>query len=121
MDFAGKKYILTDQADHTNRLLEWGWHNKKEHDGYYQFEMSCPAIDNAGQEYTVYWVFGAQYDEDGDPLPLDGYDYDAVNRVVPEVDRLTSWVGDPAKLPPTRESRKATQAGGRVVAAGLAP
>lgn len=82
VEFEGREYTLTDQADHTNRLLPVGGYNDPYDDGSYDFEMSAPAVDEDGNEYTVYWIFRTQYDDDGDPFPLDGYDYDAVDRVV---------------------------------------
>lgn len=81
VEFEGKKYILTDQTDITNRLLPYpkNFHEVAEGEEY-DFEMTCPAIDEQGNEYTVYWVFS---DTKGDEQDFDAYDYDNVDRVVP--------------------------------------
>jgi len=74
VEYLGKKYILTDQAECTSRLLS---DNLNDH-----FEMSASAIDEDENEYAVYWVFENKFDGDGDPAELDDYDYDDVDRVV---------------------------------------
>ena len=74
--FEGKKYTLTGVADHTNRLIPFGYNDRDENDGEYNFEMSAPATDEEGNEYTVYWIFANVEDWE-----LDQYDYDAVDRV----------------------------------------
>jgi len=69
VEFEGKKYILTDQADFTSRLLP-------DHlEGH--FEMSAPAVDGDENEYTVYWIF-----ENDPEKEMDEYDYEDVDRVV---------------------------------------
>lgn len=65
----GKEYIFTDMADHTNRCLLY---NNDE-----LFEMSAPAVDVAGNEYTVYWIF-----EKDNEKELEEYDYNNIDRVV---------------------------------------
>ena len=80
--FKGKKYILTDQADFTSRLLPTiPNYNEPDENGDYDFEMSAPAIDEEGNEYTVYWIFNTEKDEDGESKELDENDYDDVARV----------------------------------------
>lgn len=67
VEYKGKKYILTDYAEPTSRLLP-----------DYQrgcFEMFAPAVDEEGNEYVVYWIFT----DDG--RALDKYDYNDVDRV----------------------------------------
>lgn len=53
VEFEGKKYILTDQADHTNRLLHYNGYNDPDDDGNYDFEMSALAIDGQGNYEKV--------------------------------------------------------------------
>lgn len=67
VEHAGKRYILTNDAEPTNRLLP-----------DYQrgcFEMFAPAIDAEGNEYVVYWIFR------NDGRELDMHDYTDVDRV----------------------------------------
>ena len=68
VEYAGKRYILTDDAVPTNRLLP----DCQQQD---YFEMFAPAIDEEGTEYVVYWIF----EDDG--RELDRYDYNDVDRV----------------------------------------
>ena len=70
VEFEGKKYILTSAAEITGNPLD------KYSDGEDYFEMSCPAVDEDGKEYTAYWEF------ENDGRELDEYDYDNVYRVV---------------------------------------
>jgi hypothetical protein len=49
IEHGGKKYILTDYADPTGRLLPDHQHN--------YFEMSAPAVDEEGNEYILHWIF----------------------------------------------------------------
>ena len=63
-EFEGKKYILTSAAEITGNTLD------KYSDGEDYFEMSCPALDLDGNNYTVYWEF------ENDGRELDEYDYD---------------------------------------------
>jgi hypothetical protein len=79
--FKGKKYILTDQAEHTNRLLPYNGYNDPDDCGNYDFEVSASAIDEKGTEYMVYWIFNTEKDEDGNSKELDEYNYDDVSRV----------------------------------------
>ena len=70
VEFEGKKYILCDQADFTNRDLG------HQHDTH--FEMSAHAIEvESGNEYIVYWKF----ENKGEDFELDSYDYDDVYKV----------------------------------------
>lgn len=80
--FEGREYALTNQADHTSRLLPGGYTNFNDaSDGEaYDFEMSAGAIDQEGNEYTVYWLFEGRKGEDD--YELDSYDYNDVDRVV---------------------------------------
>ena len=52
IEHGGKKYILTDYADPTGRLLPDHQHNC--------FEMSAPAVDEEGNEYILHWIFKAE-------------------------------------------------------------
>jgi hypothetical protein len=81
VEFEGMKYWLTNQADHTNRLLPYNGYNDKDENGNYNFEMSASAVDEKGNEYKVYWIFNTEIDEDGTLKELDEYDYDSVDRV----------------------------------------
>ena len=67
VEYEGKKYILTDYAEPTSRLLPDCQHDC--------FEMFAPAIDAEGNDYVVYWIF----EDDG--RELDMYDYDNVDRI----------------------------------------
>jgi hypothetical protein len=71
IEYKGKKYILTDYADFTNRVCEVPNHNEPNSDGSYNFEMSCSALDEDGIEYTVYWIFLNEGQE-----TLDQFDYE---------------------------------------------
>jgi hypothetical protein len=74
----GKKYTLTGQALETNRDLgPFGYNNRDQNDGKYNFEMSAPAIDENGNTYHVYWIFLCTDDRD-----LDQYDYSMVDRII---------------------------------------
>lgn len=78
--FEGKVYNFTDQADFTSRLLGYGTdYNDVVEGEEFEFEMSAPALNEHGQECTVYWIFS---DIKGDDeKELDQYDYDKVDRV----------------------------------------
>ena len=52
IEHGGKKYILTDYADPTGRVLPDHQHNC--------FEMSAPAVDEEGNEYILHWIFKAE-------------------------------------------------------------
>jgi hypothetical protein len=67
VEYGGKKYILTDYAEPTSRVLA-------DHQRDY-FELSAPAIDEEGNECILYWIF----EDDG--RELDMYDYDNIDRV----------------------------------------
>ncbi|EGO63523.1 hypothetical protein [Acetonema longum] len=82
VEFEGKKYILTSQADLTGRLIQHNGYNDPDDNGDYDFEMSASAVDECGDEYTVYWIFNTRKDADGVDKELDQYDYDEVDRVV---------------------------------------
>jgi hypothetical protein len=77
--FEGKKYILCDQTKFTGNLLDI-LPDSQDLDGNGEswFEMSAPAVDEDGNDYTVYWVFCYE----GPERKLDSYDYDNVDRVV---------------------------------------
>jgi len=74
--FKGKKYWLTDQAEHGNSLLN-GMPNYQDpdEDGNYYFDMQCYAVDANGNEYRVTWIFNTEKDDEGNPKELDEYDY----------------------------------------------
>lgn len=80
LEFEGKVYELTDQAECTSRLLPGGYTNyiDAEEGEEYDFEMSCSAKDKQGNEYMVYWIF---QDIKGEGKELDSFDYDNVDRV----------------------------------------
>jgi len=66
IEHEGKIYILEDNADFTNRVLDY--------DGY--FELSVSAHDLDGNKFEVYWIF-----EEQEGWELDVYDYDNVDRI----------------------------------------
>jgi hypothetical protein len=68
IEYEGKRYILTDEAAPTSRLLP-------DHQQQEYFELSAPAIDEEDNDYIVYWIFKA------DGRELDMYDYTDVNRI----------------------------------------
>jgi hypothetical protein len=78
VEWQGKKYILTDQAEHTNRLLPvYNNYNNKDEDGNYWFEMQSPGIDENNSNVMVYWIFWTgDGNEDRD---LDSFDYSDEN------------------------------------------
>ena len=77
IEFNGKTYTLTTDADFTGRLLEGGYTNYHEDNEEYDFEMSARATDAEGNKYTVYWIFNC----DDNERELDSYDYDDIDRV----------------------------------------
>lgn len=81
VEFEGKKYILTAQADFTGRLLPGAYVNlnEAEEGEDFDFEMSASAIDKDGVEFEVYWIFT---DTKGQEKELDAFDYDNADRVV---------------------------------------
>jgi len=80
--FSGREYILTDQADFTNRILPSGYtnYNAVQDGDKYDFELSANAIDKDNNEYMVYWLFSNTKGESA--AELDSYDYDDVHHVV---------------------------------------
>ena len=76
----GKKYTLTRDADYTSRLLPGGYTNYVDaaEGDEYDFEMGASAVDEDGNECTVYWIFSATK---GDVAELDAYDYSIADRV----------------------------------------
>jgi hypothetical protein len=80
VEFEGKEYQLTGEADFVSRILPGNMNYHEVGPGEkYEFEMSAPAIDAEGSTYTIYWIFEGVKGED-DP-ELDSYDYDNVDRV----------------------------------------
>jgi len=81
VEFEGKKYILTMQADFTNRQMPSPRdYNDVLDNEEYDFEMSASAVDENENNYTVYWIFTDIKGENG--KELDSFDYDKVNRVI---------------------------------------
>lgn len=79
VEFEGKEYQLTSEADFTNRQLPGNWNfNDVEEGEEYQFEMSASAVDEQGKEYQVTWIF---WKVKGEDFELDSLDYDKVNSV----------------------------------------
>jgi len=52
VEYAGKRYILTDYAEPASRLLP---EHQQDH-----FELSAPAVDEKGNEYNLRWIFKAE-------------------------------------------------------------
>jgi len=80
IEFKGKTYTLTTDADFTGRVLEGGYtdYSTRENGENYDFEMSASAEDKEGNEYIIYWIFTCEDDE----AELDSYDYDIIDRIV---------------------------------------
>jgi len=79
VEFEGKEYQLTGEADFTNRCLPGPWNlNDVQMGEEYQFEMSAPAVDEQGKIYKVTWIF---WKVKGEEFELDSLDYDKVNSV----------------------------------------
>jgi hypothetical protein len=81
VEYDGKTYALTSEADYTNRLLPGGYTNyyaAGEGDEY-DFEMGAYAVDVDYNQYYVTWIFtGTKGESDPD---LDTYDYSVAERV----------------------------------------
>lgn len=80
MEFEGKTYTLTGDAEITEVELDGRFTNYHEaqNGGTYDFEMAAPALDEEGNEVTVYWMFE---NVKGEEKQLDEFDYDKVDRV----------------------------------------
>ncbi|USG65145.1 hypothetical protein NDK47_23980 [Brevibacillus ruminantium] len=81
VNFEGKTYKLTGEADFTNRLLEGRYKNYTDasEGDKYDAEFSAPAVDNEGNEVTVYWMFEFVK---GDEPELDSLNWKDVARIV---------------------------------------
>ena len=75
--YEGRHYHLIEDAEMTNRLTEFPYVNAPIGE-LYEFEMSAPAIDENGVEYTVYWEFT---ERKGQETSLDELDYSNPNFV----------------------------------------
>jgi len=73
VEYEGKKYILTEQAEYNNSVIPG---NDEEHGAGNLFGMQARAIDPFGNNCTVYWIF-----EEEEGWDMDQYDYDNVDRV----------------------------------------
>lgn len=82
VEYGGETYTLLDNAEPTNRLLPGNYDNISDvSDGEeYQFEMSCPARNENGDECIVYWIFTDIKGEGGNE-DYSNFDYDDVDRV----------------------------------------
>ena len=69
--YGGCVYYLIDDATETNRLTETPYIDVLEGE-IYEFEMSAPAIDSDGTEYTIYWTF---FDRKCQEIPSCDLDY----------------------------------------------
>jgi len=78
----GKTYTLTSEADFTSRWLPGEYTNYVDatQGDEYDFEMSASAVDEDGNECTVYWIFS---DTKGEEAELDTFDYSVAERVMP--------------------------------------
>jgi len=79
--FEHVEYILTREADFSNRMFP-GWYGDAEEGEEYTVEFSCDAIAD-GNEYQVYWQFSAVKGEEpeADEYP---FDEDHISRVLPQ-------------------------------------
>ena len=81
IEFKGKSYTLTTEADFTNGVLNYPKnYNDVEQGEEFDFEMSASAVDAEGNKYTVYWLFTDIKGES--EKELDSFDYYDINRVV---------------------------------------
>jgi hypothetical protein len=79
VEFEGKEYALTGDADFTSRQLPGNWNMNDVSEGEeYQFEMTAPAFDETGKDYKVTWIFWKVKGEEWLPEDLD---YDKVYSV----------------------------------------
>lgn len=79
VEFEGREYQLTGEADFTNRCLPGNWNLNDVQDGEeYQFEMAAPAVDDQGKECKVIWIF---WKVKGEEFELDSLEYDKVYSV----------------------------------------
>jgi hypothetical protein len=82
--FEEEKYILTSQAEHTNRLLSYKDYHETDEGEEYNFEMSANAVqidedcNIIADEYKIYWIFS---DIKGSEKELDQFDYEDIDRV----------------------------------------
>lgn len=73
VNFEGKTYTLTTEAEVSNRLLPYPKnYHEVEMGEEYDFEMTAKAIDENGDEYLVSWIFS---DIKGDEREYDSLDY----------------------------------------------
>ena len=80
LEFEGKAYNFTDDADFTSRLLGYGTdYNDVDKGEEFEFEMVAPAIGEDGKKYRVYWIF-SDIKGEGEK-ELDQFDYDEVDRI----------------------------------------
>ncbi|MGP4109212.1 hypothetical protein [Virgibacillus sp. L01] len=80
VNFEGKTYTLAAEAEITGTQLDGGFTNYREAENgdTYNFEMSAPALDEEGNQCTVYWMFE---DVKNSEKQLDEFDYDNIDRV----------------------------------------
>ena len=79
VEFNGKEYALTTDADFTGRQLDYPKNYNDVEDGdEYEFELSASGTNDKGNEVTVYWIFSCTK---GNEQELDSFDYDNVDRV----------------------------------------
>jgi hypothetical protein len=79
IEFDGTCYALTEPADFTNRAFPGGFNDAAEGDEYL-VEYGAQAINEAGDDFYVTWLFpetkGAETDD------ASTYDWSAVHKVV---------------------------------------
>lgn len=79
INFNGKTYTLTTDAEPSSRLLPYPKnYHEMETGEEYDFEMIAKAVDDEGNEYYVSWIFS---EVKGEELELDCLDYDNVDNV----------------------------------------
>jgi len=76
VDFKGKTYQLTSDADFT-QFQDFSF-NEAEDGEEFEFEMAADARDDEGNQYKVYWVFT---DIKGAQKELDSFDYDEASKI----------------------------------------
>lgn len=79
--YNGKVFKLLEEANLTNRVLGGIYtdYNDAEDGDIYDIELKARAVDEAGTECTVYWIFQDIKGEDS--WDLDDFDYGLVDRV----------------------------------------
>ena len=78
--FNNQSYTLTEMPVPSDRLLSYDKNYVDVEIGEeFDFEMTAPAIDEAGKTYEVRWIFS---DIKGSERALDEFDYSQIDQVI---------------------------------------